>query len=351
MAQYHQGNTITDDFVLSSSPASSITISRESYDLYCCLLNSAAQSHRSESVLTPFPSTFIKNSKKDYDRLREVLSVMPSCDKVFVEPFCQNGNDITFNYNTDTDLSQLILDLINHIYRNLVNHGLEKKKISQEEIRDVFEFILKKQCNKKFSVHYVSYQQYLKCNNKPLLLKPDHIFELRYRNNDFDNSSTDFYTGFHGSSIENFYSIVTNSLQNMSGTSHMKTGNAFGNGVYLCEDLRVARDFSKGAVISWENSKLGSHLSAVVQCKVIGKKEYAMKTSSNDENRYLIAQNSSDLRIQYVLIFSHFKDENELKRSHNFSRGMIYFYIILLIAVIVGNYWKDIKRELKRLSP
>nr|CAG4717386.1 unnamed protein product [Naegleria fowleri] len=292
MAQYHQGNTITDDFVLSSSPASSITISRESYDLYCCLLNSAAQSHRSESVLTPFPSTFIKNSKKDYDRLREVLSVMPSCDKVFVEPFCQNGNDITFNYNTDTDLSQLILDLINHIYRNLVNHGLEKKKISQEEIRDVFEFILKKQCNKKFSVHY-----------------------------------------------------------NMSGTSHMKTGNAFGNGVYLCEDLRVARDFSKGAVISWENSKLGSHLSAVVQCKVIGKKEYAMKTSSNDENRYLIVQNSSDLRIQYVLIFSHFKDENELKRSHNFSRGMIYFYIILLIAVIVGNYWKDIKRELKRLSP
>ncbi|KAG2381741.1 hypothetical protein C9374_006125 [Naegleria lovaniensis] len=347
MAQYHQSRVVVDNsleqVLNQKTSSSSLTISRETYDLYCCLLNSAAHSHRSESILTPFPSAFIKNSRKDYDRLREVLSVMPSCDKVFVEPFCQDGNNITFTYNTDEDLSQSILELMRHAYKN-------QEKISLEELRDAFEFILKKQHNKKFEVHYVSYQQYLKSNNKPLLLKPDHIFELRYRNNDFDHSSTDFYTGFHGSSIENFFSIITNSLQNMSGTSQMKTGNAFGDGVYLCEDLRVARDFSKGGVISWANSKLGSHLSAVVQCKVVGKKEYAMKTSSSDENRYLIVQNSGDLRIQYVLIFSHFKDENELKRSHNFSRGMIYFYIILLIAVIVGNYWKDIKRELKRFS-
>ncbi|KAG2394220.1 hypothetical protein C9374_003984 [Naegleria lovaniensis] len=319
------------------STCSSLTISKESYDLYCCLLNSAASSHELESIFTPFPMAFIKNSRKDYDRMRDVLSVMPSSDDVFVEPFCTDGNCMTFNLGNDEELSQLIFEMTTYIFHNPKSE-LEKT-VKLGEIRDLFEFILKKQCNQKFSVHYISYHQYMKSNKGVVLLKPDHIFELRYRNMDFSN---DFYTGFHASSIENFCSIITNSLQDihitnsqMSGTREMKTGNAFG--IHMCEDVRVARDCSKGGVIHWKNSKLGSHLSAVAQCQVVGKQEHAMKTTSNDENRYLIVQNS-DLRIQYILVFSHFKEQKELNRFHHFSRGMI--YIVLLIVVVIGSYWK-----------
>lgn len=313
-------------------------LSRETYDLYCSLLSSAVKSHRSGSILTPFPMYFMKNSKKDFDHLKKTLSEMPQSDQLF-----KKQNEMIFS-----DMNNLVEKIREWIETNWKD---KYEECNLDDIVALMEFIMKKQSNKKFSVHYISYQEYLKKNPK-LLMKPDHIFELKYNSDEFDRKSNDFYTGFHGSSIENFFSIITNSLQNYSDTELMRTGNAFGNGIYLCEDVRVARDFSKGAVIDWKNTTLGSYLSAVVQCKVVGKPHYALKgqQESNEKNRYLIVNRSEDVRIQYVLLFSHFKNEKELESSRKFSYGMIYVYIILLLALIIGNYWKDIKRELKRYN-
>ena len=45
---------------------------------------------------------------------------------------------------------------------------------------------------------------------------------------------------FHGSQVENFHSILHNGLRNMSGTKEMRTGAAFGEGIYLAANLNVA---------------------------------------------------------------------------------------------------------------
>jgi hypothetical protein len=39
--------------------------------------------------------------------------------------------------------------------------------------------------------------------------------------------------GFHGSSIENWHSILRNGIKNMSGTAGQLNGAAYGNGVYI----------------------------------------------------------------------------------------------------------------------
>ena len=313
------------------SPKTTWEISGQTYDLYCCLLSSAVHSGRSEKSLTPFPPCFMKGTVKDFDRLRRVLALMPPASDLF-----KASPNITFG---NGDLMEEMNEFLKPHFQTVT---------SLDDGVALFEFILKKQCNRKFSVHYISYQNYLK-KNSSLVMKPDHIFELRWDKNVELNDLERSYTGYHGSAIENFFSIMTNSLQNYSGTEHMTTGNAFGNGIYLCEDVRVARDFSKGGLIGWKNSKLGSHMSAVVQCKVAGLPEYAMG-AKNDKNRYLIVKNSEDVKIQYLLLFSHFKNEKELESSRAASHRMIYFYIFLLIAIIIGNYWKDIKRELKKLT-
>lgn len=49
---------------------------------------------------------------------------------------------------------------------------------------------------------------------------------------------------YHGSSVENWHSICQNGLLNYSGTAFMKHGAAFGNGVYLAADPKVARGFA-----------------------------------------------------------------------------------------------------------
>jgi hypothetical protein len=59
---------------------------------------------------------------------------------------------------------------------------------------------------------------------------------------------------FHGSCSTNMYSIVQNGLQNLSGTRRMTSGAIFGDGIYLANDLRVAKSFAQGANASVSDS-------------------------------------------------------------------------------------------------
>ncbi|KAL9643388.1 hypothetical protein ABK040_010006 [Willaertia magna] len=314
-------------------------ISNHTYELFCGLICSSVNSHRAESTLTPFPTYFMKESKKDFEYLKQVLEYMPSINDLF-----KLKNKIEFFVNDDNELIEQIENLIKNNYWDKLK--IKPKIVTLKDIVYLFEFILKKQQNKKFSVHLISYQEYLK-NNEKLLLKPDFIFKLKYNNNNFNEENEEITTGFHGSSIENIYSILINSLQNYSDTIHMRTGNVFGSGIYLCEDVRVARDFSKGGMKGFNKSKLmGSKLSSLVQCSVIKKPEYLL-SSTKDKHRYLIVKKSEHVRIDYLFVYS--SSKNEEINSQHFSKRLILFYILLLMLLIIYNYWTSIKREIKKL--
>jgi len=52
---------------------------------------------------------------------------------------------------------------------------------------------------------------------------------------------------FHGSNAENWYSIIRNGLKVMSNTRMMLNGAAYGNGIYLSDDLNFSQGYSRSS--------------------------------------------------------------------------------------------------------
>ena len=50
---------------------------------------------------------------------------------------------------------------------------------------------------------------------------------------------------FHGTSSENAFSVLQNGLKSFSNTRQMRSGAIFGDGVYFCEDHKVAKTFAQ----------------------------------------------------------------------------------------------------------
>jgi hypothetical protein len=78
----------------------------------------------------------------------------------------------------------------------------------------------------------------------------------------------------HGSAFGNFHSILHNGLKNYSGSLQMRTGAAFGNGIYLSDSLGlVAQAYAPPAPrlsgAGWSSGVFGEACSAVAVCEVI----------------------------------------------------------------------------------
>lgn len=80
-----------------------------------------------------------------------------------------------------------------------------------------------------------------------------------------ENQSTRL--AFHGTPMENVHSILHNGLWNMSNTRLQRHGAAFGEGIYLAEDIRICDIFAAGAP-GWKNSQFGDKISCVFACAV-----------------------------------------------------------------------------------
>lgn len=218
----------------------------------------------------------------------------------------------------------------------------------EENILDKEQFELLKWMKKteeKFQIKYVNIksediQKHFK--DLPSYVKPNHIYEITYKETfiyDQEVKTHGTLTGFHGSSMENWYSILHNSLQNYSNTKKMKNGNVFGDGVYFCEDLRVANDFLVPGN-AWKKSEiLGSTLGCVCLSEivkhpsVIVSKENIGLSKSSVKNSYIIVPNSSHIRMKYIMIYTHVKDQKKQVQSDLKSYYLIIFYVIVLIVL------------------
>eukprot|EP00753_Platysulcus_tardus_P010146 PLAT2504.4.p1 GENE.PLAT2504.4~~PLAT2504.4.p1 ORF type:complete len:459 (+),score=158.62 PLAT2504.4:556-1932(+) len=130
--------------------------------------------------------------------------------------------------------------------------------------------------------------------------------------------------GFHGSAIENWHAILSCGLRNYSGTKHMTSGDLFGSGVYLAEDLRVAEMFSGSGGFAWKESgtlraiqrgvplqlKGGfAHVSlrVVAVCDVIDLPEnchHLRSQSGAAGEAYLVVPDERHVRIRQLLLYA-----------------------------------------------
>lgn len=94
---------------------------------------------------------------------------------------------------------------------------------------------------------------------------------------------------FHGSGIENWYSIMANGIKNCSGTSLMTSGAAYGPGIYLSNAL----GFSMGYGISREFDK-----AVVGVYEVIGK-----SSDYHKSGQIFVVPDASLLHLKYLLVF------------------------------------------------
>jgi len=107
--------------------------------------------------------------------------------------------------------------------------------------------------------------------NMGIILKPTHVkpsLILEVSKHDTESwkrrfKSEDTFYGFHGSRLDNWFSILNNGLQ-----QHRSVTSKFGEGIYLSSDLTLSLNYSTRG-LSWEKSLLGPSISCVAINQVV----------------------------------------------------------------------------------
>ena len=134
------------------------------------------------------------------------------------------------------------------------------------------------------------------------------------------------YWAFHGSRLDNFYSILNYGLQ-----QHLNKTGLFGEGIYLCEDLGVCLTYSSQG-LSWSNSTLGEAISCVVMTEVVD--HPSVKMFSQDRERGLV-EGSEGGRVpdKYILVRN-----NDLVHIRSVLPLECLFSVINVVNVITVRY-------------
>jgi len=248
-------------------------------DAQLCLFVAATSSYRHDTTLRPFPPMFLKNGEKDIEALTSSLKSLPTLSIL----------------KRDLRLGKLELDL--ELLKLIVwvldggNSKLKLKSLSDEASRSIASL-------RKFENHP----------------HPHYIFEVNTNASSrwkvkVEGSKT--LWAFHGSRLDNFYSILNYGLQ-----QHLNKTGLFGEGIYLCEDLGVCLSYSSQG-LGWSGSSLGTNVSCVVLTQVLD--HPSVKLYSEDRARgsvegsvggrvpdkYVLVRNNELAHIRYLLMYKH----------------------------------------------
>ena len=81
----------------------------------------------------------------------------------------------------------------------------------------------------------------------------DTLFRFRVKTREIVFVLHCFSVCYHGTPLENAFSILQTGLRNMSGTRGMQSGAIFGDGIYLAESIDVAKQFTSFSTEIWSN--------------------------------------------------------------------------------------------------
>ncbi|XP_033634543.1 protein mono-ADP-ribosyltransferase PARP16-like [Asterias rubens] len=302
-------------------------------DLQWSLFQAALGSYRHDSVLKPFPSALLsdtgQNDEKDFAALKSMADEIPSLRSLLQSQAKRK------------DLSEQAWRLLSWV---LLQNPLtvtthERSKFSA--IQDL--------------TGESSYQ-----------VTPSYVFEVQYNsaaNQRFEElrQAKDLMYAYHGSRLDNFYSIIHNGLY-----AHMNKNSLFGEGTYLSSDICVSMPYSpvgKG----WEGSSLGTTLSCVLVCELIDHPDVKCQTrdrsSSNTDGprrshapksvggevpeKYYVVTNNEVVRVKYVLVFADSAKPKRLAQSrskvttfvcnHIFALCMFGYLLVLLLIGLMNS--------------
>lgn len=158
------------------------------------------------------------------------------------------------------------------------------------------------------------------------IIHPSDINEQFIKNS---NNKT-FYL-FHGSRWYNWYSILRNGLKNCSNTQMMTTGAAYGNGVYLSDNLNIAISYGR-----YNNKSVAGIF------EIIGNKSDYLKAPG------IYVVSNDNLLIQRYLIITN-KGSKYTTELNNIFNTKIYEEKEKTTTIIYGKGIKKIIKEYKNI--
>ena len=250
----------------------------------------AITSVRNATVFEPFPSFLLKQSQmrgksgflsgqsyssemdsnKDIQLLRQLITAMPNLNTIKTscidEITCRDF--ITSQCPDGLMMYKLIRYVIATNRLNLIK--LEPASLIKGFGEDI--------------------EQYIVTNHPP---ETEKSFAERKK------AAGSFYA-FHGSAIENWYSILRNGIRNLSNTHMMTAGAAYGPGVYCAENIATSFGYCRFTNNScvWPYSQLSNPPKACMAIIEVINKEKNKKSP-----QIYVVGDDKDLIIRYMLIF------------------------------------------------
>nr|XP_020838897.1 mono [ADP-ribose] polymerase PARP16 isoform X3 [Phascolarctos cinereus]XP_020838904.1 mono [ADP-ribose] polymerase PARP16 isoform X3 [Phascolarctos cinereus]XP_020838911.1 mono [ADP-ribose] polymerase PARP16 isoform X3 [Phascolarctos cinereus]XP_020838921.1 mono [ADP-ribose] polymerase PARP16 isoform X3 [Phascolarctos cinereus]XP_020838930.1 mono [ADP-ribose] polymerase PARP16 isoform X3 [Phascolarctos cinereus] len=303
-------------------------------DLQCSFFASALQSYKRDSVLRPFPASYVSQDNKDFEALLEDASMLPNLKELL-----QSADD------KDKRAWNLTL--------------------SSWRVQIAFYLCVTSAQQSAWHI-YVKIQELMGISGTSVPA-PDFLFEIVYSGRvDAKFYETkgerDLIYAFHGSRLENFHSILHNGLH-----CHLNKTSLFGEGTYLTSDLSLALLYSPHGM-GWQHSLLGPILSCVALCEIIDHPDVKCQTKKKDSEeidrkrarakhseggdvppKYFVVTNNQLLRVKYLLVYSQKQHKRVSSQpswisNHRFTLMML-LYLLLLIIIGVSNspsflhYW------------
>ncbi|CAN8004368.1 unnamed protein product [Ixodes hexagonus] len=245
-------------------------------DVQWSLFVAALRSYRYDTVLRPFPVDFIDRScdTKHIDELRDVAASVPALATLLLDsPLCSD--------RIPPDSWQLLRWV-------LTSGGVRLRSRNKQEVPE------------------------LRGSAVDLVFEVEHNPQTERR---FvaARGDRDVFYAYHGSRLDNFYSILQNGL-----LAHMNKNSLFGTGTYLSSELSVSSTFSP-AGYAWQHSVISPEFSLVAMCELIDHPDVKCQDRANSRpsrayaqdsiggkvpEKYYLVQNNSVVRVRYLLVYT-----------------------------------------------
>jgi len=252
-----------------SSIADDIMNNPDVVDLYISMAVASATSSRKQDIFNPFPPQFEKSGNKNFDAAVSVLNKIPSVDEM--KKFCSSERKF-INYLKKFDGGDgSIYELLTYLLS--VNRAA----------------LLKMPPNLHIAEMKTAHQYMMTAGNDPAKTAQFKAWRKQYGS----------YFAFHGSSIENWHSILRVGLLNCSGTKLQTTGAAYGPGVYLAPDSGTSMGYARTGS-AWSKSKFenSSGLVCMAIAEVVKHPE-----APQSPNPYFVVRNPDFVATRFFLFY------------------------------------------------
>ena len=313
----------------------------EAFSLDLSILAESVMGCRAGKTFEPFPSFFLLNQE-----LRGKRGYLDNIKKAR-----ERGGEAREVLEKNKDIKQIrtLFNYIPSIKRNLAKCNndealilkLEEQAKDYEKAQSVYKLLQYITCTNRVNFRKLegdgklnssnTFDEYILYDNE---VSRENIFQK------LKKKKGSIFT-FHGSSIENWYSILRNGPRNLSNTKMMTAGNAYGSGIYSSTDFSIASRYSASAgrrnTEGYFNKGPGWKNSIIKNKWIIGVLEVIKRKRYNKSNNYQITVWPDDdwIMVRYIWIWDNYFEK---KTYDSNSLGFEYAYY---------NKVHQIKEEMK----